>query len=107
MSKRSYRENFRVEVTPRSPGDFGYASISGLQRTEEEALRTCEDIADQIRRHVDDLPSRGDRGVTVIWDDAGVCEHCGAMWTEDSKTYNGGCCEDDEKGNPERQEDAA
>lgn len=28
------------------------------------------------------------------------CEHCGHHWTEDSSTYNGGCCEADEAANP-------
>jgi hypothetical protein len=30
-----------------------------------------------------------------------VCEHCGSGWTEDSHEYNGGCCDEDEKNNPE------
>jgi len=26
-----------------------------------------------------------------------VCEHCGWEWTEESDTYNGGCCDADEQ----------
>lgn len=103
MARKTIRENFRVEVEPRSVGDFGYFSVSGLTpRKEEEAISACEEIAEQIRRHVDGLPSRRDRGVSVEWDSQTVCEHCGAKWTEESATYNGGCCSKDEENNPEQ-----
>lgn len=103
MARKTIRENFRVEVVPRSVGDFGYVSVSGLApRKEEEAISACEEIAEQIRRHVDGLPSWRDRGVSVEWDSKPVCEHCGSAWTEDSETYNGGCCSKDEDENDPR-----
>ncbi len=95
--KATKRENFRIEVTPRSAGDFGFASVSGMQRSEAEAERLCEDIAEQIRRHVDELPSRHmsrQRGVYVMWDSKPICSHCGSAWTEEGP-YNGGCCDKD------------
>lgn len=98
MSKLNRRTNFRVEVRPRSPGDFGFASISGIEQSEREWERDCEAIAEQIRRHVDGLSSswRGsDRGVTVEWDNEPVCSHCGSTWTEDHDRHNGGCCDED------------
>lgn len=97
MAKRVTRSNFRVEVVPRSPGDFGWASVSGQCRTAEEERAVCEEIAQEIRRHVDGLPYRGDRGVSVVWDTGGVCEFCGQKWTEASEAYNGGCCSADEE----------
>lgn len=103
--KKNRKQNIRVVVYPRSPGDFGSFSISGQKRSEEETLQMCEEIADDIRRHVDNIPSRSiggnSRGVSVEWDDDPVCEYCGSIWSEDSVTYNGGCCSKDEENNPE------
>lgn len=103
MSKIDQRTNYRVEVRPRAASDFGIASISSVTRTEKETISICERIAADIRRHVDDLPSRWsdyDRGVQVVWDNEPVCSHCGNAWTEKSDSYNGGCCAEDEKNNP-------
>lgn len=99
MAKRTFRENFRVEVYARSPGDFGFGFISGFRRSETEWEQECKEIASQIERHVDGLPSRGAK-TTVVWDAIDICEHCGARWTEDSDTYNGGCCDKDEAAAP-------
>ncbi len=30
-----------------------------------------------------------------------VCEHCGYTWGEKSETFNGGCCDEDLKNDPE------
>lgn len=87
------RGNFRVEVEPRNPGDFKYASISGQTRTEEESISICEEIADDIRRHVDNLPYNGNRGVSVIWDEEKVCEHCGSEWNP--TCFGNDCCDKD------------
>lgn len=95
MGKKETRYGFRVVVTPRSPGDFGNVFISGQTQSERDWVRQCEAIAQGIRRHVDDLPSGGDRGVSVEWNTALVCEHCGSDWTEESDAYNGGCCSKD------------
>jgi len=105
MPKKAHRENFRVEVYPRNPGDFGCGSISGCTQTEKEWEQACQDILDQIKRHVDGLPHRHAVG-DVVWDTIGVCSFCDRSWTEDSDKYNGGCCDEDEDGNPERSEGA-
>jgi methionyl-tRNA synthetase len=84
-------ENLRVVVEPRGAGDFGFASISGMKRTLEEEMAICEDIIQQIKRHVDDIGS-----VYLERDSELVCEHCGAYWTEGSASkHNGGCCSKD------------
>lgn len=94
MGKRLECDNVRVEVVARSPGDYGYCSIGNQRRSFEDERRECESLADQIRRHVDGLPSGHGRGVDVVWDDHIVCEFCGSRWTEDGE-HNGGCCEKD------------
>jgi hypothetical protein len=103
MGKKIVRHDFRVVVRPRDVGDFGFVRIGGQVRSEEEARKACEDIACDIRRRVDNLPTYGNRGVNVEWEEAAVCEHCGYDWTEDSESYNGGCCLKDEP--PPREED--
>lgn len=103
MSKITIRSNFRVEVSPRGVGDFGQFHISGQTQSEDDWERDCEEIASQIRRHVDGLPSGRNRGVQVEWDLNHVCSHCGYNWTENSSEYNGGCCAEDEKSAPEEQ----
>lgn len=97
MAKSHIYENHRVVVELRGSGDFGIASISGVQRRHDEAVRECEHIAEQIRRHVDGLASHRSKGVQVDWDAIPVCEHCGSRWSEDSAEYNGGCCAKDEE----------
>lgn len=94
MAKKMIKENMRVEVYARNPGDFGIAKISGQSRSEAEEIAILEDIAAKIKRHVGKFDDdRGD--VLVTWDDAAVCEHCGSVWTEVSPKYNGGCCQAD------------
>ena len=86
MAKIRRRDNFCVVVTPRSPGDFRIGSISGIKRSEDESEKLCEEIAEQIRRHMDELPSSwmgGNRGVSVTWDSAVVCSLCGLEWEVD------------------------
>ncbi len=92
MSKKTYRDSFRVEVTPFTNR---YATFDA---TESELKISCEQISEQIRRHVDDInPPR------VAWDTNHVCEHCNSKWTEDSSDYNGGCCDRDEASAPKSE----
>jgi hypothetical protein len=107
MAIKIEKSDFRVVVRPRNPGDFGWASISGQKQSDADWISDCERIADQIRRHVDGLPSYAGRGVAIEWDQENVCEHCGSGWTEDSAAYNGGCCAEDEKNNPENVKEPA
>ena len=97
MGHKTIKENIRVEVDPRDPGDFGIARIHGLfSSSEQQKIADCEDIAAQIRRHVDGLPTYGDRGVSVKWDERTVCEHCGYEWgVPVGSPHNGGCCSKD------------
>lgn len=101
--KLGNRYNFRVIVEPRRLGYMGFISMSDRMacgndesRIDREYESRCNDIASQIKRHVDDVA-----GAYVEWDTWHVCEHCGGRWTEESSTYNGGCCDEDEKNNPE------
>lgn len=96
------RENFRIVVEPRSMTDFGFVSVGrGLvygrdkeaqRRWERDMEERCNELIADIKRHVDNLG-----GVWMECDQEHVCEHCGATWTESSKTYNGGCCDKDEE----------
>ncbi len=95
MGKVTHRENFRVEVDVDPRG--------GWTQGEAAWERDCEDIAAQIRRHVDGLPRYGNRGVSVAWDVIATCSHGGARWTEDSPDYNGGCCAKDEDAEEDRR----
>lgn len=100
MSRAIRRSDYRVEVVPRDLGDLGWTSIGGMVRSDKEMIAACEAIADQIRRHVDGLPSYRRKGVMVRWDETPVCSHCGSKWSEESHDYNGGCCDKDETANP-------
>lgn len=91
--KLGARENYRVVV---APARAGWISLSG--RSDQEI--TCDNIADQIKRHVDDVAS-----IEIEFDQAHVCAHCGSDWTEDSPDYNGGCCQDDEDAHNARQQE--
>lgn len=89
--KTGDRENYRVVVTP---GRAVWISFGG--RSDEEI--TCDRIVDDIKRHVDDVGS-----VEVEYDQSYACEFCGNVWTEESTAYNGGCCDDDEEAEQDRQ----
>lgn len=97
MSKRVAISNFRVEVTPRRLGYLGSVSVpdrfvsSGEEDRQKQYRQRCEEIIANIKRHVDDVGH-----MEIVYDTDGECEHCGSRWTEDSDSYNGGCCEKDE-----------
>lgn len=97
MSKKEVKYNIRVEVEPRSPGDFGMISFGGVTRSENQTLQLCEEIADDIRRHVDNLPSGYDRGVRVVYDSEFVCSHCSSDWKPDQKGFNDCCLEHEDE----------
>lgn len=103
MPRKTTRDNFRVEVYPRKPGDYGSVSLPNrwFPETEQETEGRCKAIAEQIERHVDDLPTRGGKTV-VAWDSEHTCEFCGTDWTGKDKDYNGGCCDEDEEHSPEK-----
>lgn len=98
MSKSTTQENYRVTIEPRRLGDFGSVSVGDWLVAQNEADRQrlyrerCEEIAADVRRHVDNVGH-----VSVEFDTVATCSHCGAAWTEGSEAYNGGCCEADEE----------
>ena len=100
MRKEGAKMNFRVVIEPRSLGDFGSIRMSSSflygnteaerKRMERDMQDRCEEIAKDVKRHVDQV-----RSVNVDFDQEYVCEHCGAEWTEGKSLYNGGCCDKD------------
>ncbi|WP_202844739.1 hypothetical protein [Luteimonas saliphila] len=94
------RTNFRVVIEPRRLGNFGSISVSDSffyrgpladERIAQEYDDRCREIAEQVRRHVDNVSH-----TSVEFDQEPVCQHCGSTWTESSDDYNGGCCAADE-----------
>lgn len=95
MSEKNYiekRENYRVVVEP----DLRYLGSYITRDPEGLPLRLTNDVAKEIKRHVD-----GIRDINVEFDTNKYCKSCGYDWTEQSPLYNGGCCAEDEKNNPE------
>lgn len=88
MGFKRVKNDIRVEVEPRHPGNFGWVSISGCERSEAETISICESIVQDIKRHVDDI-----QDARVVYHTELVCEHCDSIWTEgEDSPHNGGCC---------------
>lgn len=85
--------NFRVVVEPKRPRYF--VSMT-TERLEKELEDRCNEIIAEIKRHVDNVD-----GACVEFDETYVCSHCGSPWTEKSSTFNGGCCDEDIKNEPQ------
>ena len=81
------KENFRLVVEPRT----GYV----WQPTPKDFEAICETIRAEIKRHVNDVGYIG-----IEYDMPAICEFCGHSWTEDSTTFNGGCCDKDLEAEP-------
>lgn len=100
MKKEGAKVNFRVVIEPKGLGDFGSIRVSssflygntetGRNRAEKDMHERCEEIAKQVRRHIDNVSY-----AQVEFDQEYVCEHCGAEWTAGQNPFNGGCCERD------------
>lgn len=80
--------NFRVVITPI---DIAKWLKSDPVKSSDTRHRHAEEIAKQVKRHVDDWDD-----VSVEFDRPVVCEHCGYPWSEGDSDYNGGCCEADQ-----------
>lgn len=99
------QNNYRVVIEPRRLGDFGFMSTSdglfcsGEDDRQAQYRERCEEIAQDVKRHVDQVGS-----VSVESDQYSVCAHCGANWTEIGSDYNGGCCAADELAHTTQQE---
>ena len=76
------KSNFRVEVYPKT-------HVWGFKVNEEEDV--CEMILADIMRNIDSVQT-----ACIVSDEDPVCASCGARWTEDGDTYNGGCCKVDQ-----------
>jgi ppGpp synthetase/RelA/SpoT-type nucleotidyltranferase len=71
--KVTTKTNFRVEVSPSLHGYFSFKKTKEqIEKMERDA---CEEIASQIKRHVDDV-----EGVSVVCDTNHNCSHCGYNW---------------------------
>jgi hypothetical protein len=90
--KTAVRENYRIEIYPPHPGNFGICFISSVTRTDEETVRMLEEMKSQIERHVDGVRRNS---VNIVHDTTDYCEWCGSKWTEGDSPHNGGCCDKD------------
>lgn len=88
------KSNFRVVVEPRALGNFGATirvSDSFFHKTPESIekgyMDRCREIADQIKRHVDETGS-----VDIEFDTTAICSHCGHEWEVD-ETGLPQCCQ--------------
>lgn len=92
MGRKQSKSDIRIEVNVRQKF-MGYW-------TEDEEVRLCEEIAADIRRHVDNLGS-----VRVMWENDNRCEFCDSYWTElDDSLHNGGCCAEDANNMPDEED---
>lgn len=78
------KSNFRVIVEPKGLGDFGSIRVSDNfwgnkpEQIEKDYIARCEEIKDQIKRHVDNV-----RSVEIDYDTQEICSHCGYEWELD------------------------
>lgn len=83
----------RVVIYPRRLGNLGSVHIPDGWASDDvggDTVKRCEEIREQVKRHVDYAEH-----VEIEQDAEYVCEHCGSSWTEDSDSFNGGCCDKD------------
>lgn len=87
--KKIIKENYHVVVEP------NYSLYLRDEEREEDARITCESIAEEIKRHVDDVNS-----IETVCDEREICEFCETNWDayEKDDSENGivaglpGCC---------------
>ncbi|WP_329163962.1 hypothetical protein OHB49_29040 [Streptomyces sp. NBC_01717] len=76
--KRTTRDDYRVVVTPRRLGDFGWMSMSDRMASSDpdrDMRERCEEIAAAVKRHVDNVGS-----VEVQFTEVHTCSHCDLTW---------------------------
>lgn len=86
--------NWRVVIEPRRLGDYGYVRTSdSFLRTEEDIAKDyrerCEGIADDVKRHVDNVAYVG-----VESDTESLCPYCRGAWMPEEHGFNG-CCDEE------------
>jgi len=86
--KKTVRDNYRVVVEPRDPGNYGAFYIGGTTRPEAQTVSLCEEIKDQIKRHIDDVES-----ISIECDTSDVCGFCGYDWEVDEVDGCPLCCQ--------------
>lgn len=102
MSVKIVHSNHRIEITPVISRWIWPANVSTEEAERKNIAKSCNDMIEEIKRHIDDVDS-----VAMRYDTDRVCEHCGSVWTEDSQSYNGGCCDKDEAAEDARLAGAA
>ncbi|RLV66299.1 hypothetical protein STAN_1820 [Streptomyces sp. CBMAI 2042] len=78
--KNTAREDYRIVITPRRLGDLGWMSISDRMASsdiERDTRERCEEMAEQVKRHVDNVGS-----VEVQFTEVHTCSHCFLTWEE-------------------------
>jgi hypothetical protein len=55
--KIAMTHNYQIIVELKGPGDFGFVHMSGIYRSPWEEKNLAEEIANQIKRHVDNVGS--------------------------------------------------
>jgi hypothetical protein len=101
MGKVVRNINYRVVVDPRHPAWYDFCR--GDADYERHFKKTCENIVEQIKRHVDDVGF-----IEIKHDVVATCEYCERPWTEDDPNYNQCCGRDEEdyfKAHPEEDPD--
>lgn len=80
--KKTIRDNYRIIVEPH----LGYQLDSG-DKNHNYNVSICEDIIEQIERHVDDVDY-----LTAEWDEQSHCTLCGNEWEEKNGVPT--CCKE-------------
>lgn len=91
-----------VVLDLREVGDLGAVQVGSLirPRTEQEVRSDLEKLRNAARTRLNKLDDElGSVRIQYEYED--VCSECGYIWTEESDTFNGGCCDADMKAAPQ------
>lgn len=91
--KKTVYSNHRVEVFPVIDRYLWPANVSTEEAERKNIAKSLENLVAALKRHNDF------ERLAIRYDTHEVCVHCGSLWTEESTTYNGGCCDKDEAAN--------
>lgn len=80
MPKIIKNSNYRVVATPQDLSSIERMFHKDRDSAEKSIKNRCNEIAESIKRHVDNV----DR-VDIEFDTDEVCSHCGYEWVEDQK----------------------
>lgn len=79
--KITVKSNFKVVIEPRGLGNYGFVRVpddffgKSQQAIEKNYQERCEEIIDQVKRHVDNVGWIG-----IEKDEKEICSHCGRIW---------------------------